>query len=256
MGLPRTDPYEPNLDESGEYIIDEAYLRAWARYIRLSIRTVVPATVVSYDAAKQTCKCTVDHLQVVRVRGGVAPAGSTAVTGEGADMNATLAAYELENIRVRFDGANGADASQDSYLTHPIRTGTQGNLVVSDRNLSHWYAKGKPVDPVLGVLHDLASSVFYPGLRSDSKAISPATDLEATVLHGPTIKLHREADQFIAIGTKVREYLLAMLTASVPVAMDGGAAAVASMKAWVTAHPADVAEGAPNGISATKVKAK
>jgi hypothetical protein len=238
MATERTGNFEPNTTDDGEVLIDEAYIRAAMRAVLLSVRTWVPARVLSYDAEKQRVKVEVGFLEVMAVRDGVAPTGAVAVTGEGGDMEAVLPAQEIEDIRVSFDGAWGGSAEQDCYLTWPIKEGTTGRLHCSYRSLEEWYAKGKPADPVQALIHNLADSVFVPGLRHDANVITPATDLEAAVLHAAAIKLHREATELLAIGTKVRDYIKAVVEAGVPVATDGGVNLKATMLAYINAHPA------------------
>lgn len=249
MATERTGNYEPNRTEDGEVEIDEAYIRAAMRAVLLSVRTWVPAKVLSYDPATQRVKVEVGFLEVMAVRDGVAPTGAVAVTGEGGDMEAVLPAQEIEDIRVSFDGAWGGSAEQDCYLTWPIKEGTTGRLHCSYRSLEEWYAKGKPADPVQALIHNLADSVFVPGLRHDANLIAPATDLEAAVLHAAAIKLHREATELVALGQKMHDYLSGLFASGVPGAADGGAALQTAWKAYLLAHP-------PTEMSCETVKAK
>ena len=53
--------------------------------------------------------------------------------------------------------------------------------------------KGGPCDPLFAWTHVLESSEFHPGLRPKAGAITPATDLTATVLEGAAVKLGRNA---------------------------------------------------------------
>jgi hypothetical protein len=233
MAEQRTGTYEPELGEDGEYELNESYFKAWTRAVQLEVRTHVPCTVTKYDAATQTVDVTVDHLTVVKASDGKKPAAAVSTIGEGADMSAVLEPMRLTGLRVCWP------STKAGYLTLPLAPGDTGELHVSDRSLTRWRKEGKPVDPLLGLLHQLVDGNFYPGLCPDKGVIQPAADTEAAVLHGPKVKLGRDAQEPIALAGLVRDYLLGMLDAMAPVAGDGGAAAIAGAKAYVNGHPAE-----------------
>lgn len=239
MSEERTDPYEPLTDEDGDAEIDDTLFTAWSRKTQLEVRTHIPATVVSYDAATQLCTCTVDALMVLAARDGTMPEGAQSSIGDGADMSAVMRPITLEGVRVLWPRTSAG------YLTLPLSLGDTGLLLVSDRALDHWHAKGIPVDPVSSALFDLGSSLFLPGLCHDGNVIAPAPAGDAAVLHGPMVLLGRDATELVALAAKVKSFVAAVLDAMVPSPTpDGGAAAIAAGKAFVASADADALIGA------------
>lgn len=233
MAEDRTDPYEPLTDEEGNHVFDESYFRAWARSIGLEIRTHVPATIMQFNAQKNTVNCTVDFLQTVKARDGVAPTGAVAVTGEGADTNATLPAFELRDIRVAWPGC------KKGRITLPLEPGDHGHIHVSDRAMARWYKEGKPVDPVNALIHQLRDGVFYPSPLTD--ADTTPVDMTAAVFHHDSgVKLHKDADKEIALARLVFDFVKGVITAGVPAAMDGGVALRQSMLEYINAKEASL----------------
>lgn len=207
-----TDPYA--LDEHPQ--LDDI-LRVLGRAIKLGIRTHVAARVVLYDAAKQTAKVQVEQRMVVRLRAiDELPPGAE-LRGTPPDAEAVLAPTVVEGIPVIFPGTSSA------YLTVPIVPGTTGTLHVHDRSLTAWLTQGIPCDPVVAWTHALESGEFHPGLRPDTGPITPPTDLTATVVEGPIVKIGRGATIPIAKATPLVSALDAFANAT-PVAQDGGAA--------------------------------
>lgn len=187
----RTDPYFPDPEDL------DGLLRASARKLRKDIRTHEPATVKSYDPETRRVTCTVDALPVIRMLDpSRRPENALEVDGD----IAVLKPIELRDIRVVWP------RTKAGFLTFPLVAGDTGILHISSRSLARWYAEGKPVDPVLGVTHQLADAVFTPGVQPDTDPWGP-TDQEATVLHGEIIKLGEDAEQGAALGQTLAEFL-------------------------------------------------
>jgi len=189
-------PYELPKDAS---MADIA--RQIQRLTKLSIRTHTPATIVTYDPARQVATLTVDHRQAVKVvdevqLARVAAKGAT-VVGVPPNAVATLPPLRLVDIPVVFP------RTQAGYVTFPLAAGDTGQLHVSDRSLAQWRALGVPSDPLLSETHSLADAVFYPGLSPAARPIVPPTDIAATVVEGPLVKLGVGATDFVALASLV-----------------------------------------------------
>jgi hypothetical protein len=226
MSARGADPFglgdEPDLED---------LLRVLAQAVKLGIRTHLPASVVSYNPATQTAIVVVGFRTVVRLHSlDALPPGATP-SGSPPNLKATLAPTQLTDVPVIFPGTATA------YLTFPILTGATGTLHVHDRSLATWLLSGVPSDPVLAWTHALESSEFHPGLHPTTQPIAPATDLTATVVEGPLVKLGRAATIPIAKATPLIAALDAFANAT-PVSMDGGAAIHTAFKtAWTTNGP-------------------
>lgn len=177
------DPYDMPPDPSWEQIF-----RVVERKVKLQIRTHVPASVISYNAATQTAMVQVQHLQVVKVLDiAKAPKTAVALKGEPPNADATLAPIQLPDIPVSWPRTNAG------YITFPLMPGDTGELHVSDRSMKAWRLSGIPAEPASFFTHALKDSVFYPGLHADVNPIVPPTDLTASVLDGALIKIGRTA---------------------------------------------------------------
>lgn len=126
-------------------------------YRLANVRVAIPGQVEYYDAAKQTA--TVQPLVQDRFVDGAE------------ELVESLPA--LVGVPVAFPSGGGF------VITFPLAKGDTGLLVLADRPLDQWLAKGGVVDPVDVRTHSLAGAVFYPGLH-DSKhklASASASDL-------------------------------------------------------------------------------
>jgi hypothetical protein len=207
-------------------------LRWLSRAVRLSIRTHVPAKVITYDPARQRATVEVEQLQVVRVTDPKRiPTNMLALKGLPPNAEATLAPFILTEIPVAWP------RTAAGYITFPLAPGDEGELHVSDRSLAAWLQTGTPSDPQLAGTHALKDSVFHPGLHSDPNMMAP-TDMTATVLDGAAlIKIGAAAVAFLAKAQPLITALDAFANA-VPVANDGGAAIQAAFKAaWLVQKP-------------------
>ncbi len=196
----------------------EDLLRIWRRSIELELRVSAPARVVTYDAATQRATVQLEFLPVAYVGDDEVPQAPILIPG----------------AAVRWLGGSLG------YVTTPLVPGDTGHVVFSDRCLSVWLQQGAPVDPLNSRTHDLADAVFEPGLRNSTNAITPPTDLTATVVEGPLVKLGATAQAgtgAIALAQALHTYLVAVITAGVPTATDGGANLKATMLAYLGANP-------------------
>lgn len=222
--------------------------RVALRKLKLEIRTMVPATIVVYDPARQVATLTVDHLQTVAVIDEVQAAKllASGATIEGVPPNAeaTLPPVQLVDVPVAWPRTNLG------YLTFPLNPGDTGQLVCSDRSLDQWLTKGIPSDPVLASTHLLENGVFEPGLKPTANPIVPPTDQTATVVEGATgVKLGRNASDFVALASLVLAQLQAMQNAfntHTHTAPSGGGPTTTP----TTPMPA------PGSVAATKVRAE
>ena len=193
-------------------------LRLIARQVKLSIRTHVPASVVVYDPATQKATVLVQPLQVVRYTDETRLPVGAVPDGTPPNANATLPPITLVGIPVHWP------RTAAGYITFPLLPGDTGELHISDRALETWLAAGAPVDPGLALTHALKDSVFHPGLHPDTAPIVPPTDLTATVLEGPLVKLGRLATvHSVAKAETFLAEIIAAVTASATTPTDGGA---------------------------------
>ena len=202
-------------------------LRRAMRERDLSLRVACPGTVVAYTPATQTATVTLGFL---RVQSTNTPAGEVEV----------LLPPEL--VRARVAVVQGATHSDHV----PIAPGDTGLLLFADRALDQWYQQGgAPVDPVDGRAHDQADAVFVPGLAPDARRSAPPTPAllaaQARVIDAPQIALGAAAVpgvDNVAIAQLLHTYLVGLVTAAVPVALDGGVSLKASMLTYLGANPA------------------
>jgi hypothetical protein len=166
-------------------------LALWRRSIELEVRVSSPATVVTYDPALQTAKVVLGLLPVAFI----------------ADEEVPQGAIVIPTARVRWVGGSLG------YVTTPLVPGDTGHVVFTDRCLAQWLLAGGSVDPVNGRTHALADAIFEPGLRHNANAITPPTDLTATVVEGPLVRLGSLALNGVVVdGTQT---LAGALTAAV-----------------------------------------
>lgn len=166
-------------------------LALWRRSIELELRVSSPATVVTYDPATQTAQVVLGLLPVQFIEGEEVPQG----------------AVVIPSARVRWIGGSLG------YVTTPLVPGDTGHVVFTDRCLAQWLLAGGSVDPVNGRTHALADAVFEPGLRHNANAITPPTDLTATTVEGPLVRLGSLALNGVVIDST--QGLAAALTAAV-----------------------------------------
>jgi len=74
-----------------------------------------------------------------------------------------------------------------SYLAFPHDIGDTGLLIVCDSDIGNWLRGGDAVNPADQARHELAGSVFLPGLRTSEDC--PDAPAGATVLAGDDLRL-------------------------------------------------------------------
>lgn len=153
------------------------FYRSLERRIKVSIRTHVPASIVTFEPTTSLAVVAVGAMPVVKLKDETRPpVGMVARTGKAPNANALLQPIQLTGVPVVWPSAAAGK------LTIPLVAGDTGELHVHDRSISAWLLAGAPVDPVLACTHWLKDSTFHPGLRPTA---SPTTvDPTATVLDG------------------------------------------------------------------------
>jgi hypothetical protein len=157
------------------------------RNVRVTLRTatvgkIAPSAqqgLTGYDPVRQLCSVLVQQLTVT----------SNPDTAQGPGSVLVQPPLLLVNVPVAWP------RTSSGYMTFPLGVGDSGELIVQDRSLAEWRAKGYPVDPIDNWTHNRGDAVFHPGLHSDLDTIEP-TDLLATVIEGTGlqgIKLGRQA---------------------------------------------------------------
>lgn len=95
---------------------------------------------------------------------------------------------EIPKALVHFGGGGGF------ALTHPVKKGDEGLMLVSSRCLEGWMQRGdvQPQDHVR--YHDLTDAVFLPGVRSKPRALANVSS--------DTVQLRSEdGNSFIELGS-------------------------------------------------------
>lgn len=176
-------PQDPQLED---------ILKVWARRLRLSMRTNLPATVQSYNPATQTVAVRIDFIEVLKVLNPPNPPPTPTTTDPNVNNVTTRQTPPVILPTVPVIWPRGSSG----YLTFPLANGDTGSLHVMDRGLRTWLesVKDQAVDPIQAATHALQDSVFEPGLHRNNNPITPPTDLTGTVLHDDNLlKLGRAA---------------------------------------------------------------
>lgn len=146
-----------------------------------------PATVLSYDSARQT----------VSVR--IVPCFRRRDPANGGQA-ACYRPPDLHNIPVGFPGGDAWG------ITWPLTAGDTGRIVVLDRSADEWKAGGAATtEPQDQRRHDLTDSIFVPdiaapGVPREASAVSA----DAMVLRGAELRLgSASASDFVALSSKV-----------------------------------------------------
>lgn len=196
------------------------------------IHVAMPASVVSYDEAKQKAnvqpqvkKLTIDQ-----------------------DGNEELLSLpELRSVPVVFPRGGGF------FMSFPLQAGDQVLLVVCDRELNVWKDTGGDATPQDPRMHYIADVVAIPGCYPFNDVLSDAhasnmvlgRDGGAQVhVKADEIDLYEEdADDYLAKKTETKsnddalkaniDSLRSAINGWVPVAMDGGAALKTALAGWL-----------------------
>lgn len=203
----------------------EVLTRALAS-LKVGIRTVVPANVVSYNPVLQTAAVQ----PAARVRNS---AGELVLLPQVADAP------------VWFPQGGGWS------ITWPLAALDPVLLLVADRHLDRFRVTGTAYDPDAIRLHDLTDAIVLPGA---GPAPDPATGISAVdlTINGPGgIALRVSPAGIVSIGGTAIEtqpvalagllhaYLQAMFASGAPVPNDGGAALQTAWNAYLSANPFD-----------------
>jgi hypothetical protein len=157
-------------------------IRRMLRNMELDLRVAAPAQVVTYNPATQRADLLLGFLPV-RPK----PLGIELVEPP----------VSLPQVPVAWMG------NSTGYVTTQLLPGHTGVVVFCDRALGEWLRLGAPADPSSGRTHDLADGIFFPGPHPDTAPIVPPTDLTATVVEGPIVKLGRAATSPAVLGTQL-----------------------------------------------------
>lgn len=211
----------------------EVLTRALAT-LKVGIRTVVPANVVTYDPVTQSAAVQ----PAPRVRNGA---------GE------LVLLPQVANAPVWYPQGGGWS------ITWPLLPGDPVLLLVADRHLDRFRITGTAYDPDAIRLHDLTDAVVLPGA---GPAPDPATGISAVdlTISGPggiamrvspagvvSLGGTEVATQPLAIAELLHSYLTAMIASGLPVANDGGAALQTAWSTYLASNP-------PDAFAATRVQ--
>lgn len=125
----------------------------WTRALRqalMDVRVSIPAIVQSFDPATQTVTVQVAIREIVK-------------TSQGAQ---NIAIAPIGKVPVCFPSAGGFS------LTLPLQAGDEGLLVFCDMCIDLWWTRGGIQDQLESRRHDLTDCGFYPGGRSQPRALA------------------------------------------------------------------------------------
>jgi hypothetical protein len=201
-------------------------LEATQRSLQERVRTIVPATIVSYDPARGVAA--VQPAPQIQFRGSPAP-----------ELPAQVA-----DAPVAFPSGGGF------AITWALLPGDPVLLLCSDRDIDGWRASGSPYAPSTARRHSLSDCFIWPGAgpAPDPATGASATDLVIHTAAGPTISINPAG--FVSLGAgatapvgnlaqaqALHTFLVQLFTAATPVAMDGGAGLKATALAFLGANP-------------------
>lgn len=129
-----------------EYGALKAALEGW----QAKLWTALPAIIVSYDAAKQTCQCQPTIQALVRDQSGVA---------------AWVTLPILVDVPVLFPGAGGFT------LTFPVAAGDEVLVIFSSRAIDGWWQLGDVRPQVELRMHDLSDGFALLGTRNQTRML-------------------------------------------------------------------------------------
>lgn len=215
------DPIQANLRD---------FARAVEREAQLSVRTMIPAKVLAYSAAKQQVKVELGTIEVRKHQDGTETEQAPVV---------------LEKVPVMHTG------DLTSYIVHPIAAESHGMVLICDRSLAAWRTDGNAHAPSLPQLHNLADAVFLPGLRPDPSPL-PVASMGGMALEAATIQLGAGATQPALLGSLFTALWTAMVaymnshTHPVPGVTPG-------LGATVSSPPSSPLVSNPNPLLSSKV---
>jgi Phage protein Gp138 N-terminal domain len=197
------------------------------RDLQKRIRTIVPATVVSYNPATQSAA--------------VQPAPMALYRGA---TNVPEPIAQVADAPVAFPSGGGMT------ITWALLPGDPVLLLVSDRDIDRWRLSGSPYPPSTSRMHEVTDCFVWPGAgpAPDPATGASATDLQIHTAAGVVLRItpagtvHLGAGALapagnLALAQSLHTYLVAAITAAVPVALDGGAGLKASLLAYLGSNP-------------------
>lgn len=212
----------------------------------LDVHTMIPATVESYDAAKQLVDATPSILKPVRGEDGAVkwePYGT------------------IYNCPVIFPGANGF------RLTFPIAKGDTVALFFAETSLDVWQQNGGQVNPRDHRRFHTSDAVAVPGFKPDAAAWKGASASDATigkdggpqvVFRDSTIEAGGNVDDrptdFVALAQKVLDQLNSMAQTFNTHTHMVETAGTAVKQSGTTVPPAS--SMSPSSVAASVLKAK
>lgn len=181
-------PEIPSLDYSSMDLEDE--ISEMIEIDRLELNTCMPAIVVKYDSATQTCS-----VQPCMKR--------TSVDGE---VNSRAV---IDDVHVVFP------RSANAGLHFPVNEGDSVLLVFSQRSLDEWSDRGGQVELTDNRLHDITDAIAIVGLHPLDKPITPTPKEGATEVRGEEILLGKSgaSDEPMVLGTTLQTNLEDLITA-------------------------------------------
>lgn len=194
-------------------------LRRRERNLEMRLTVHAPGTVVTYDPVTATAEILMGYLPILDTDVGDVP----------------LPPVVIPNVRVAWKQSGLGT----HFETTPLIPGDTGKLSFFDRALENWYLKGGSPDPVDGRTHNMADAVFEPGMAPDLLALKN-TDMTAHVIEAPLIKLGAAAVPGVnqlALAAALHAYIVAVITAGVPGAADGGLGLKTTMLTYLAANP-------------------
>lgn len=143
------------------------------------VRISIPAKVVSYDPATQSCS--------------VQPLIRERVEDEAGEWQLERLPV-IQGVPVCFQRGGGF------HITFPISVGDTGLVIFSDASLDTWLSEGGEVDPGEPRAFCVNDAVFYPGLRPFKGA---------TAVSNEHISIGRDgaAEQWAVLGEELVKYL-------------------------------------------------
>jgi hypothetical protein len=221
------------------------------RMVLESARTAIPGRVEKYDSATQTA----DVQPMVR---------NVLIDPDGNRLEESLPI--IPNVPVAWPRGGGF------FLSMPVEKGDFVLLVICDRCIDVWRAKGSEADPADLRHHDLSDAVAIPGLYPDTAPLNEASGTElvlgkdggvqvriGSLMTLATVAGAGSAD-FVALAQKVLTELNKLATdlntlktvfsTWIPVVQDGGAALKTAAAAWYGSSVS------VSDVAATKVKAE
>lgn len=154
--------------------------------------TSFPARVKSYDAADQTAE-----LEPMIKR--PVPLDDGTWTSEALPI--------LPTVKVQFPRGGGGTVA----ITWPLEAGDCVLVHVAIYSFAAWLRTGEPGDPGDLRIHHLSNAFAVPGVAPNDQTLDQATDA-ALVIEAGTIKLGKNAAQFVAMANLVTANLNALVT--------------------------------------------